>query len=153
MVSEVTISTERVLELIAAYGAEPGAWPEDERTAATQLMTTAPDLFAAALEEARALDALLQTEQVPEPALQLSEAILAAAPKTKPERKGAFGGLIALIFPQGLRWPAGAALASLMMGLVGGYAYASTGAGYDQADLAYYAAFGMDGGEDWLGME
>ena len=151
--SEVTISTERVLELIAAYGAEPGAWPEDERAAATQLMENAPDLFAAALQEARALDALLQTEQVPEPSLSLSEAILTAAPKTKPERKSAFGGLTALIFPQGVRWPAGAALASLMMGLVGGYAYAATGAGYDQADLAYYAAFGVDGGEDWLGVE
>ncbi|MEL7033890.1 MAG: hypothetical protein AAGL97_15525 [Pseudomonadota bacterium] len=151
--SEVTISTERVLELIAAYGAEPGAWPKDERAAATQLLETAPDLFAAALDEARALDALLQTERVPEPSLQLGETILAVAPTAKRVRKGAFNGLTALIFPQGVRWPAGAALASLMMGLVGGYAYAATGAGYDQADLAYYAAFGVDVGEDWLGVE
>ncbi len=150
---DMTISTERVLELIAAYGAEPGAWPEDERVAATELVTTSPDLFAAALEEARALDQMLLNEQVPEPSLQLSESILTAAPTPKPAARGVLGGLSTLIFPQGVRWPAGAALASLMMGLVGGYAYASTGAGYDQADLAYYAAFSVENGEDWLGTE
>ncbi|MEM7460197.1 MAG: hypothetical protein AAF331_12080 [Pseudomonadota bacterium] len=148
--TDVKISTERVLELIAAYGAEPGAWPDEERTAATQLLAASPDLFVAPLEEARALDALLQTELVPEPGAQLSEAILAAGPSAKAASRGVFGGLTAMIFPQGTRWPAGAALASLMMGLVGGYAYASTGAGYDQADLAYYAAFGVDSDEEWL---
>ncbi|MEL7541710.1 MAG: hypothetical protein AAGJ51_12475 [Pseudomonadota bacterium] len=148
--TDVKISTERVLELIAAYGAEPGAWPDEERTAATQLLAASPDLFAAPLEEARALDALLQTELVPDPGAQLSEAILAAGPSAKGASRGVFGGLTAMIFPQGTRWPAGAALASLMMGLVGGYAYAATGAGYDQADLAYYAAFGVDSGEEWL---
>ncbi|MEM9178536.1 MAG: hypothetical protein AAGA89_02440 [Pseudomonadota bacterium] len=153
MMKDMTISTERVLELIAAYGAEPGAWPEDERAAATKLVTAAPDLFAAALEDARVLDLMLQDEQVPEPGPRVSDAILAAAPAPKAAARGVLGGLSALIFPQGVRWPAGAALASLMMGLVGGYAYASTGAGYDQADLAYYAAFGVESGEDWLGTE
>jgi len=63
------------------------------------------------------------------------------------------GGLSAILFPQGVRWPAGAALASLVMGLVGGYAYASTGIGYDQADSAYYAAFGFDNGAEWVSLE
>ncbi|MEO1187620.1 MAG: hypothetical protein AAFW60_01000 [Pseudomonadota bacterium] len=151
--TDVKVSTERVLELIAAYGAEPGAWPDDERDAAVHLMTASPDLFTVALDEARALDTLLQAEQLPEPSLQLSNAILAAAPKPTTARKGPLRGLSNLIFPQGVRWPAGAALASLMMGLLGGYAYAATGVGYDQADLAYYTAFGIDGGEDWLGAE
>ena len=148
--TEVTLTTERVLELIAAYGAEPGAWPEAERAAATMRIAEAPDLFAAALEEARAVDALLQAENVPKPSLALSDTILAAAPQPNSAPNSLFGAFAALIFPQGVRWPAGAAFASLVMGLFGGYAYASTGVGYDQADAAYYAAFGVDSGEDWF---
>ena len=151
--TDVTITTERILELIAAYGAESGAWPEDERVAATLRIAEAPDLFSAALEEARMVDTLLQSETVPEPSGALTDAILGAAPKPQATSQSLLGGLSALIFPQGVRWPAGAALASLVMGLVGGYAYASTGAGYDRADAAYYAAFGVGGVEDWVVME
>ncbi|MEL6828389.1 MAG: hypothetical protein AAFN91_19260 [Pseudomonadota bacterium] len=150
---KMTISTERVLELIAAYGAEPGAWPEEERAAAMELVATSPDQFELALEDARALDQMLQNEQVPEPGPQLSDAILAAGPAPKSASGGVLGGLSSLIFPQGVRWPAGAALASLMMGLVGGYSYASTGVSYDETDLAYYAGFDVELEEDWLGVE
>ena len=148
------MTTERVFELIDAYGAEPGGWPEDEREAAMALLASDPETFAAALDAARALDALLLNESLPEPSLDLSDAILDAAPQA-PEapRKGILDGLWSVLFPQGARWPAGAALASLMMGLVGGYAYASTGAGYDQAEDAYYAAFGFDTNEDWMSLE
>ena len=148
--TDLTMTPDRVLELIEMYGAETGAWPEAERGAATACLSATPDLFAVALEEARALDQMLLKEQLPEPGPALSEAILASAPKPGPVRKNAFGGAFALIFPQGVRWPAGAALASLLMGLVGGYSYASTGVGYDQADAAYYAAFGVESSEDWL---
>lgn len=148
--TDVKITTDRILELIAAYGAEPGAWPEDERTAASMRIAESPDLFTAALAEARDLDALLQTERVPEPSGALTDAILGAAPEPRAASNSLLGGLSSLIFPQGVRWPAGAALASLMMGLVGGYAYASTGIGYDQADAAYYAAFGVDDEVDWV---
>ena len=151
--TDVTITTERILELIAAYGAEPGAWPEDERAAATMRIAEAPNQFATALEEARALDAMLQMESPLEPSSGLSDAILSAAPAPRPTSNSLLGGLTSLIFPQGVRWPAGAALASLLMGLVGGYAYASTGVGYDQADAAYFAAFGIDAEEDWVVME
>lgn len=150
----MTITNERVFELIHAFGAEPGGWPEDEREAAMALLAAEPDTFAAALEDARALDALLLNESLPEPSLALTDAILAAAPQAKaPQRKSATGGLWSMLFPQGARWPAGAALASLMMGLVGGYAYASTGAGYDQVEDAYYAAFGYDATEAWMSLE
>jgi len=148
--TDLKMTPDRVLELIEMYGAETGAWPDVEREAAMAHLSWSPDLFAAALEEARALDQMLLKEELPEPGRALSEAILANAPKTAPVRKNAFGGILTLIFPQGVRWPAGAALASLLMGLVGGYSYASTGVGYDQADAAYYAAFGVESSEDWL---
>ncbi len=148
--TDLTMTPDRVLDLIEMYGAETGAWPADERDAALALLSASPDQFTAALEAARALDQMLLQEALPEPGPGLSEAILANAPKPAPVRKNAFGGVFGLIFPQGVRWPAGAALASLLMGLVGGYSYASTGVGYDQADAAYYATFGVDSGEDWL---
>ncbi|MEL6862369.1 MAG: hypothetical protein AAGL11_11060 [Pseudomonadota bacterium] len=147
------ITTERVFELIETYGAEPGAWPEEEREAATTLVASEPETFAAALDEARALDALLMSETVPEPSAALTDAILSAAPAAARQRKSLLGHLGAMVFPQGARWPAGAALASLMMGLVGGYAYASTGAGYDQVEDAYYAAFGYDTNDAWTSLE
>ena len=80
---------------------------------------------------------------------------VSGAARTEPfQQAGLFGGLsVSDLFPQGVRWPAGAALASLLMGLVGGYAYASTGIGYDQADSAYYAAFGIDSAIDWVSLE
>lgn len=151
MVTEMT--RERVFELIAAYGAEPMGWPEDEREAARALLADDPDAFSEALAEARAIDEALNLELVPEPSPALANAILSAAPRASQPRKGLIERLADLVFPQGARWPAGAALASLVMGLVGGYAYASTGVGYDQVDSAYYAAFGLDSGEAWVSLE
>lgn len=151
--TEYHITVERVLDLIAAYGAAPGAWPEHERAAATALIAAQPEAFASALAAARTLDAALQTEHLPAPSPSLSDNILAHAPIGRPAQLGWVDRLTRLIFPQGTRWPAGAALASLVMGLVGGYAYAATGIGYDQAEAAYYTAFGYDTNEDWMSLE
>lgn len=147
------MTNDRVLELIAAFGAAPMSWPEDEREAAEAQIAANPDAFATALAEAQALDRMLETEDLPEVPASLAAAILAEAPSAKAARAGVFKGLSTILFPQGVRWPAGAAFASLVMGLVGGYAYASTGIGYDQADSAYYAAFGLDNSEDWVSLE
>lgn len=147
------MTVERVLQLIEAFGAEPGGWPEDERAAASSLIEAEPDVFAEALSEARALDAFLLSEALPEPSDELVATILASAPVAAAARKGVFGGLSSVLFPRGVRWPAGAALASLMMGLVGGYAYASGNLGYDQADAVYYAAFSVDSDASWLSLE
>ena len=144
---------ERLLELIAAYGAEPMGWPDSERDAARALLDADPQAFEQALAEARAIDAALTRSAIPEPSAALADWVLAAAPSAPRQRAGWRQGLSAIVFPQGARWPAGAALASLVMGLVGGYAYASTGIGYDQAETAYYAAFGLDGGEAWGSLE
>ena len=148
-----TISVERVMELIEAYGAEPGGWPDAERDAASKIIEDRPDVFELALSDARALDLLLMSEALPEPSVDLATTILADAPNPTPARQSLLGALSSVLFPRGVRWPAGAALASLVMGLVGGYAYASGGAGYDQADAVYYAAFGVDSDETWLGLE
>lgn len=147
------ITFERAIELIEAFGAEPGGWPEEEREAASALIAAEPDRFAEVLAEARALDQLLLNEALPEPSADLAASILASAPNAAPESKSVLGALSSLVFPRGVRWPAGAALASLVMGLVGGYAYAAGDVGYDQADAVYYAAFGVDSDESWLSLE
>ncbi len=146
------ITVERVFELIAAYGSAPESWPEGERAAASAMVAAQPDVFAPALTQARALDDALQGEPEIAPAADLAARILASAPAPAPARAKAswLGRLKDLILPQTTRWPAGATLASLAIGLVGGYAYASA---YDQADQAYYTAFGYDAGVSWLGEE
>jgi ferric-dicitrate binding protein FerR (iron transport regulator) len=51
------VTEDRALEIIAALGADPARWPDDERAAALAL--TGQPVIAAALADARALDALL----------------------------------------------------------------------------------------------
>lgn len=147
------MTIERALELIEAYGAEPGGWPEEDRAAVSALIEAEPNVFAEALSEARALDQMLMSEALPNPSDDLAASILARAPVAAPERKSLLSGLSSVVFPKGVRWPAGAALASLVMGLVGGYAYASGDVGYDQEDAVYYAAFGVDSDASWLSLE
>lgn len=51
------MTEDRALEIIASYGADPARWPADERAAVLAL--TGRPAVAAALADARALDALL----------------------------------------------------------------------------------------------
>jgi len=139
------MTPERLLDLIACYGAEPGGWPEDERDAAHALLGAEPDLFAGAISEALALDAILMDERTPEPSLALAEKILTAAPSatTKTATKSSRGWLSTLL-PGGLRGPIGAVTGSLVIGLASGYAYAATSAtpyAYEDMDSAYDAVF------------
>ena len=146
---QVGISVERVLDIIAAYGAQPFGWPQDERDAAEALIKAEPTHFADALAEAHMLDETFAAEPIVDPSPMLSDVILAGSPSKIQTRAGWFADLRHALFPQRTRWPAGAALASLAMGLVGGYAYASTGTIYDEADQALYTAFGYDAETSW----
>lgn len=147
--SQTNISVERVLELIAAYGAHSSGWPEAEKEAAMMLVAAQPDDFAVALADAQLIDYALEHEMIELPSAQFTEQLLKGAPTSAVSESGFFSGLKAALFPKGTRWPAGAALASLAMGLVGGYAYAATGTAYDEADQAFYTAFGYDAETAW----
>lgn len=146
-------SEDRVFELIAAYGAEPGAWPEEEREAAKATLAAFPERFADALAEAKALDLALFNETLPEPDSDLANRILAAAPQA-PRASGSIASLFKWRLP-GRQWPAGATLASLMIGLVSGYAYAGnvTSADFETADEFYAGFFEQADATsiDWLG--
>ncbi|GAB5457408.1 MAG: hypothetical protein Hens3KO_04380 [Henriciella sp.] len=148
--SHIEITKNRVLELIEIYGAEPGAWPEEERAAAIALTEQDPDQFAEALQLARKLDVALAIETYQEPSQDLAERILASAPKPKRSASSQLLGFFGLFRSKSVRWPAGATLASLAVGIVGGYAYASTGTlTHDDVNNIYLSALGYDAEVAW----
>ncbi len=147
------MTNERLLELIEAYGAEPGAWPEDERASAEARLAADPGRFAGALSEARELDMMFEAAPYADVPAGLAERILSDAPVAQARKSGLAARLGRLIAPNGMRWPAGAALASLMMGLVAGYASAPAVADntyQTEQDELVYAALGYDGFETYL---
>lgn len=73
----------RFATLIAAYGAEPRRWPDEERDAA-QAFARADARAAALLDGAADLDDLLSTHRVARPSAALHVAVLAAAPRRPP---------------------------------------------------------------------
>ena len=133
----------RVFELIEAYGAEPEGWPEDEREAGTALIAANPADFETALSEARALDAALFSVPEALPAEAVFDAIMAAAPAATKADKSFLSRLTAMFLPQGTRLPGGAVLASLLIGTLGGYAYASSDTFTEATDMheAYSSVF------------
>ncbi|MCH2458909.1 MAG: hypothetical protein MK186_12785 [Henriciella sp.] len=144
----------RVLQLLETYGAWPMAWPEEEREAAEAHLAAHPERFADVLAEARLLDAAFEAEPMAEPDPSLAARILADAPQSRAAREGLGVRLSRLLMPNGRRWPAGAALASLGMGLFAGYtASASSVAapGFEtEAEAVVYAALGYDQYETYL---
>jgi hypothetical protein len=121
MLSE--ISEDRLLVLIAAYGADPLHWPESERTAAQQRAATDTPAIRQALAQARILDQMLATAAVP----ALSEsAITAMQAKAQP---GLMIRLRALFDWWGPVWqPTGALAAALLLGVMLGLANPDTSA-------------------------
>jgi len=73
------ISLERFASLVAAYGADAGRWPDDERGAAQALLAISQDARDL-LDAARTLDLCLDVLPQPRPSARLEAAILGAAP-------------------------------------------------------------------------
>ncbi|SDQ49010.1 hypothetical protein [Brevundimonas sp. 374] len=76
------MKAERLHELADAYGADLRRWPASERAFAESLIAADPSLKAV-LDEAAALDALLDAAPRPVPSAALTARILAAAPRAK----------------------------------------------------------------------
>jgi len=68
--------------LVAAYGATPNRWPEEERAAAEAFARTDPRA-AGLLSQADAIDALLFAHRVAEPSRTLRAMVLESAPKRR----------------------------------------------------------------------
>lgn len=76
------MKAERLHELADAYGADLRRWPASERAFAETLIAADPSLKAV-LDQAAALDALLDAAPNPVPSAALTARILAAAPRAK----------------------------------------------------------------------
>ncbi|WP_242077982.1 hypothetical protein [Brevundimonas diminuta] len=76
------MKAERLHELADAYGADLRRWPASERAFAESLIAADPSLKAV-LDQAAALDALLDAAPRPVPSAALTARILAAAPRAK----------------------------------------------------------------------
>jgi hypothetical protein len=72
--------------LAAAYGADLRRWPETERDAARAFADTRADNASRLLDEARALDVLLDEVPAAIPSARLREAVIATAPRERRAR-------------------------------------------------------------------
>ena len=74
-----SMTPERFSQLIAAYGALPAHWPQEERAAAQALLAQRDPHALAAIEEALQLDEYLESFAVPAPDTHLIRRIIASA--------------------------------------------------------------------------
>lgn len=141
----MTMTNERFKELLDAYGANPARWPEAEREAALALAKSS-DEARRLLDEAAALDRLIDLAETTPVTPELQARILAALPELRR------GGVIASLMPGRPAWiPITALAASLALGLgVGTFIPALAGIGEQQAQDAALVALGdLDAGGLW----
>jgi len=135
------ITQGRLLEIIAAYGADPRRWPEAERSEAEALLARS-EPARAALAEARALDGLL--DGLPALAPEIAASTLAAraiAAGQRPLARPARGGWLWLA-------PSAAGLAAAALaGFFIGWAEvdAAVAADRDSDFSGYVASLDIDG--------
>lgn len=124
------MTIERLKALAEAYGADLRRWPASERPFAESLVTTDP-AARAALEEAAAMDVLLDASPRPTPSAALAARILAAAPKAR-EARAHLGRIFWFL---GAGWAAAACA-----GVVAGVGLTTHLTADEQADAILYQA-------------
>ncbi|NMM44500.1 hypothetical protein HH303_08415 [Rhodospirillaceae bacterium KN72] len=125
---ETTMTKERFLEILDAYGADSRRWPESERIDALRFAASGDAMIMEAVAEAQSLDAMLDGAAVPTLSPQAMARLRAHAhPSPLAPLSAAIHKLLQW---QGPIWqPAGALAASLILGLTLGLAspdYASS---------------------------
>ncbi|MGF1462049.1 MAG: hypothetical protein ACFB2Z_02585 [Maricaulaceae bacterium] len=145
--SRPSLSAERALAIIEAYGGDPKRWPAAERSQLNALLAHNAQL-AAAVDAARQLDGWLDRASVTAPSDALRERVAAQAPRAP---RPSVPGWVEL--PDWLRQPAGAIAACLTLGLaigLGGGVVA-----FDENAFAGEAllAASLDPPFDWVGFE
>lgn len=124
------MTIERLKALAEAYGADLRRWPASERPFAESLVATDP-AARAALDEAAALDVLLDASPRPTPSAALAARILAAAPKAR-EARAHLGRIFWFL---GAGWAAAACA-----GVVAGVGLTTHLTADEQADAILYQA-------------
>ena len=124
------MTIERLKALAEAYGADLRRWPASERPFAESLIATDP-AARAALDEAAALDVLLDASPRSTPSAALAARILAAAPKAR-EARAHLGRIFWFL---GAGWAAAACA-----GVVAGVGLTTHLTADEQADAVLYQA-------------
>jgi hypothetical protein len=124
------MTIERLKALAEAYGADLRRWPASERPFAESLVATDP-AARAALDEAAALDVLLDASPRPAPSAALTARILAAAPRGR-EARAHLGRIFWFL---GAGWAAAACA-----GVVAGVGLTTHLTADEQADAVLYQA-------------
>ncbi|CAG4911962.1 hypothetical protein [Paraburkholderia gardini] len=102
------MTPERFHTIVAAYGADPRRWPEQEREAATTWAALHRDEANAVLAASAGIDAWLDSDTIAPPDYALQARVVASAPVRRP------------VPPRRLMWWSSAAIAGV--GLAGGLA-------------------------------
>jgi ParB-like chromosome segregation protein Spo0J len=88
----------RLAQLLDAYGAHPARWPDEERLAAERLIAASP-AARARLDQAAALDRLLDALPAERPNARLAARVLAAAPRGSTSQRQAWRRALAVAVP------------------------------------------------------
>ena len=101
-----SMNPDRFAELADAYGGDVSRWPGDEQARARAFMTTDPDQAQALLDEAAALDALLDLDEIAPPSPALFETVAASGIRRAfaPPRWAGIAAAIALMCGAGTGW-------------------------------------------------
>ncbi|HBU62841.1 MAG: hypothetical protein CMH91_09750 [Oceanicaulis sp.] len=101
-----TMKPDRFSELADAFGGELSRWPSDEQARAQAFLSAEPELAQALLDEAAALDALLDLDVTAPPAPALYETIAASGIRRAfaPPRWAGIAAAIALMCGAGTGW-------------------------------------------------
>lgn len=137
------MTDERLIEILAAYGATSRNWPVDERFEAEALLNDHPDRFADALTEAQLMDTQLGALPAVDLPNGLIESILEAAPIEESRSQTVPFGFSRKRIQL---WASGFATACLALGLALGYSIpAENGFDYDPSEAVLtYALFDAD---------
>lgn len=138
------MTPERFHQIVAAYGADPRRWPEQERAAAEAWAALHRAEADAVLAEAAGIDAWLAVSTADPPGAALHERIVASAPVRRPA------------VPRRRLWWSGAAVAGV--GLLGGVAgalavsfFVLTGTAAQVHDASYLTSSFGGSSADWSG--
>lgn len=140
------VDLDRFAELVDAYGAEPTAWPEQERAGALRLIEHSEQAVRL-LEEAAEVDSWLADVVEVEPSMALRNRILDQAPDARRTWSERWARMAQAIWPFGPSWqPATALAASVALGLTFGFALPQETV---EEDLTVVAELALDTGEYW----
>ena len=100
------MNPDRFSELADAFGGELSRWPSEEQARAQAFVKAEPELAQALLDEAAALDALLDLDATPPPSSALHETIAASGIRRAfaPPQWAGIAAAIALMFGAGTGW-------------------------------------------------